>query len=203
MRDDILPNNPANPVMGPFRPSGSQAPLGTFPPGREIPARQPNTTPDPKPIEPGTVGTGIPASFFRRAVAFVADIMIVESMAAILGAMAVMGMKLSGRQDVLLAASAEQTSVMFAAQAMPLLLLCYFFFFTAYGGRTPGKMLLGLKVETAEGKPLTWARALGRTFGYLVSIITWGLGFLLAAGPAKRALHDRLAGTRVVKQPSA
>jgi len=92
---------------------------------------------------------------------------------------------------------------MFAAQTMPLLLLCYFFFFTAYGGRTPGKMLFGLKVETADGAPLTWARALGRTFAYLVSIITWGLGFLLAAGPAKRALHDRLAGTRVVKRSAS
>jgi uncharacterized RDD family membrane protein YckC len=152
---------------------------------------------DPEPA-PAAV---VPASFRRRAVAFVLDLMIADLLAGLLGTLAAAAGSLAEHgPDPSLWAGARQEAVLFAGQAYPLFLFCYFAFFTAYGGRTPGKMVLGLQVVTASGAPLSAGRALGRTACYLLSVLTWGLGFLLAAGPAKRALHDRLAGTRVVRR---
>jgi uncharacterized RDD family membrane protein YckC len=66
-------------------------------------------------------------------------------------------------------------------------------------GRTIGKALLGLKVETVGGGPVPLWRAFVRMVGYLVSLLLLGLGFAIAlVTPRRRALHDLLAGTRVV-----
>lgn len=71
----------------------------------------------------------------------------------------------------------------------------------ARGGVSPGKLLLELRVVAVRsGEPPGWIRAAIRYLGYLVSFATLGLGFLWAAVDRdQRALHDRLAGTRVVR----
>jgi len=68
-------------------------------------------------------------------------------------------------------------------------------------GRTIGKWATGLRIERRDGEPVGFLRALVRhTIGYLVSLLTLGLGFLLAAFNREgRALHDLLAGTVVVR----
>lgn len=67
------------------------------------------------------------------------------------------------------------------------------------GGASPGKRLLGLRVCDLDGRPgVGGRRALLRFAGYLLSVLTFGVGFLLAGLTAgRRALHDRLAGTYV------
>jgi uncharacterized RDD family membrane protein YckC len=62
-----------------------------------------------------------------------------------------------------------------------------------------GKSLLGLTVVTDSGEtPIGYGRALLRFVGYAASFLLLGLGFLLIAfSPDRRALHDRIAGTRV------
>lgn len=74
-------------------------------------------------------------------------------------------------------------------------------------GRTLGKWLAGLRIERKDGVPLSFGRALVRhLLGYPLTLLTLGLGFLLAAfHPQGRALHDLLAGTVVVRsrQPRA
>ena len=74
-------------------------------------------------------------------------------------------------------------------------------------GRTLGKWVAGLRIERRDGEPLSVRRALLRHLvGYPLTILTLGLGFLLAAfDPQGRALHDWLAGTVVVRsrQPRA
>lgn len=66
-------------------------------------------------------------------------------------------------------------------------------------GFTPGKWLAGVRVVDAEGKKPGVGRSFLRAFGYFLSAIPLGLGFLWAArGAEHRAWHDRLAGTRVV-----
>ena len=68
-------------------------------------------------------------------------------------------------------------------------------------GATLGKMALGLRVVTSEGAPVTYARALGRYFAKLLSAFLCGIGYLLAAfDEQKRALHDRICDTRVVRR---
>ena len=72
--------------------------------------------------------------------------------------------------------------------------------FTA-GGQTLGKMALGIRVVTAdEADALSVGRALNRTLVWAILAIPAGLGFLTALMSAdRRGLHDRLAGTRVVR----
>jgi uncharacterized RDD family membrane protein YckC len=81
----------------------------------------------------------------------------------------------------------------------------YFVLFTAAGGQTIGKMAAGIKVVSVHGESLSSARvpladSVLRAIGYLVSLLPAGLGFLPALfGAERRAVHDRLADTRVVK----
>lgn len=83
----------------------------------------------------------------------------------------------------------------------------YFVMFTAATGQTIGKMAADIRVvgAPADGggaQPrVTVGRAVVRTAGYLASLLPAGLGFLPAfVGPRDhRALHDRIAGTRVVR----
>jgi uncharacterized RDD family membrane protein YckC len=72
--------------------------------------------------------------------------------------------------------------------------------FLVRNGATPGKMILGLRVVTADGGPISWGRAIARYFGYWLDTITLLIGYIMAAFDSeKRALHDHICGTRVVR----
>jgi uncharacterized RDD family membrane protein YckC len=77
--------------------------------------------------------------------------------------------------------------------------------FVAAGGQTIGKMAAGIRVIPADpGAPpserVSFGQAVVRAAGYVASALPAGIGFLPAFfGPERRALHDRLADTRVVK----
>jgi uncharacterized RDD family membrane protein YckC len=67
-------------------------------------------------------------------------------------------------------------------------------------GATLGKRLLGLRVITAGGGPISTSLSAGRYFAQLVSSATLSIGYLMAAfDDQKRTLHDRICNTRVVK----
>jgi uncharacterized RDD family membrane protein YckC len=73
-------------------------------------------------------------------------------------------------------------------------------FFLVQYGATPGKMVCHLKVITPDGGGLTWGRALGRHFAKFLSGITLLIGYIMAGfDNEKRALHDYIAGTRVIR----
>ena len=76
----------------------------------------------------------------------------------------------------------------------------YLVIFTA-GGQTLGKMGAGIKVVTADASgPLDLGQAVVRTLLWLALAVPAGLGFLTAfLTPDHRGLHDRVAGTRVVR----
>lgn len=76
----------------------------------------------------------------------------------------------------------------------------YLVAFTA-GGQTLGKMATGIRVISAEpGASLDLGRAFLRELMWVVLAIPAGLGFLPAFfSPDRRGLHDRFAGTRVVR----
>ena len=80
-----------------------------------------------------------------------------------------------------------------------LLAVAYFFAFTAVGGQTIGKMAVGTCVVADDGEPVDAACAMRRTSAGALSFLTLGLGFLPALFGDRRAVHDRLAGTRVVR----
>jgi uncharacterized RDD family membrane protein YckC len=66
---------------------------------------------------------------------------------------------------------------------------------------TLGKSVLGIKVTDLQGNRVSFGRATGRYFARIISGLTLGLGFLMAAfTQQKQALHDILAGTLVVNK---
>jgi uncharacterized RDD family membrane protein YckC len=82
---------------------------------------------------------------------------------------------------------------------LALLKMSYFYAFTAVGGQTIGKMAVGTCVVADDGRPVGASRAMRRTSAGVVSCLLLGLGFIPALFGDHRALHDRLAGTRVVR----
>ncbi len=67
-------------------------------------------------------------------------------------------------------------------------------------GQTLGMRAAGIAIVRPDGSPLSYGRAFVRWLGYLLSSILLGLGFLIALFTKnKRALHDYLADTRVVR----
>jgi len=67
-------------------------------------------------------------------------------------------------------------------------------------GQTLGKMAAGVAIVRDDGTPLSYGRSFARWLGYLVSGLTLCLGFICAAFThRKRALHDYIADTRVVR----
>jgi uncharacterized RDD family membrane protein YckC len=78
----------------------------------------------------------------------------------------------------------------------------YFTLFVTANGQTIGKMATGVKVVPADvgTSRVSLGHAVVRAVAYLVSALPAGLGFLPALfGADRRAIHDRLAATRVVK----
>jgi len=78
----------------------------------------------------------------------------------------------------------------------------YFTLFTAAAGQTIGKMAVGIRVvpmDAQQGR-VPVGHSVLRAAAYAISALPVGLGFLPAlAGADRRAIHDRLADTRVVK----
>lgn len=77
---------------------------------------------------------------------------------------------------------------------------CYEIFFTWKNGATLGKQALGLKVLRPDGASLSLGRSVGRYFSTWLSSLTIGIGYIIAGfDEERRALHDRVADTRVIK----
>jgi uncharacterized RDD family membrane protein YckC len=72
--------------------------------------------------------------------------------------------------------------------------------FPSLSGQTLGMMLSGLRIVRKNGRDASFASiALRNTVGYILTLLTGGIGFLIAAiTPTGRSLHDYLAGTAVV-----
>jgi uncharacterized RDD family membrane protein YckC len=71
-------------------------------------------------------------------------------------------------------------------------------------GLTLGKWAAGLRIQRVDSGNPGIARALLRHFvGYPVSLVTFGIGFLMSAATVHgRGLHDMIAGTVVVREAS-
>jgi uncharacterized RDD family membrane protein YckC len=77
--------------------------------------------------------------------------------------------------------------------------VAYLSAFTTAGGQTIGKMATHIRVVSEDGGRLDPGRALRRAVLELVSIATAGAPFLAAVtDPARRGVHDRASGSRVV-----
>ncbi len=145
------------------------------------------------------------AGFFRRAVAFILDMLIVSIPTTLvfgpMVALEALGLgvtpnNISATQAGLLAAT------VFSWQVVALVLTWLYFAFFESGKKqsTWGKRLLGIKVVGAQGQRISFARATGRFFAKTLSYMFFYIGFIMAGFTGrKRALHDMIAETYVVK----
>jgi uncharacterized RDD family membrane protein YckC len=139
------------------------------------------------------------APFLTRFAAYFVDGIITGIIGGILGAViggvfGAAGGLASGHRGGFLVLQLVSAAVGMAVRA------AYFIYFIGKDGQTPGKKLCKIRVVNADGSPVSYAKATGRFFGYMLSALILGIGFLMAAwDPEKRALHDRLCDTRVVK----
>lgn len=79
----------------------------------------------------------------------------------------------------------------------------YNIFFVGKFGATPGKMATRLRIVRANGDKVTYGRACGRYFAEFLSSFILLIGYIMAAfDEEKRALHDRICDTRVIRQPA-
>ena len=72
--------------------------------------------------------------------------------------------------------------------------------FPLLSGQTLGMMICGLRIVRPDGREPSAGRVILRnTVGYLLTVLTLGIGFVIAAvTPTHRVLHDYISGTMVV-----
>jgi len=80
------------------------------------------------------------------------------------------------------------------------LAIAYACFFILRWDATPGKMAVGLKLIRSDGSKLSAGRIVGRYFSEWVSGMILFIGYLMVLfDDERRALHDRICDTRVIK----
>ncbi len=148
-------------------------------------------------VVPGRYGYG---GFWRRFVARFLDGLILGAcqMVIVLPAMFLLLPGLAnGRQPGVGSMILFQVVVQGAAIVIG---LGYDLFFIRKYDATPGKMALGLKVLRKDGSKLSVGRVVGRHFANIVSSLTLLIGYIIAGfDDEKRALHDHMCDTRVIK----
>jgi uncharacterized RDD family membrane protein YckC len=150
------------------------------------------------PAEPVAIGEAAIAPLGRRAGAAIVDLVI---LAAIDLAILYFTLRLCGLQLVDLRLIPAIPFVAFLVMQNG----GYLAAFVAAGGQTIGKMLFDIRVVPAvEGEMWSdrvgFGRATLRAVAWLLSVLPAGLGVVPAFfSQERRALHDRLAGTRVVR----
>jgi uncharacterized RDD family membrane protein YckC len=80
-------------------------------------------------------------------------------------------------------------------------LIYQWYFLTANNGQTPGKMLMRIQVVRVDGGPVRDVGAIVRYIGYYLNTAFFMIGWLIAAiDPNRQGLHDRIAGTSVIRR---
>jgi len=145
--------------------------------------------------------------FWRRSFAFLIDEVILYFVSLILFLIGLLALGLKGDMIGRVLASPEDMThgmgvfafLYFAASFLAG--MAYFTWFHGIGGRTPGKILLGLRVIQASGDPMTPGVAFLRWVGYLISGSVFCLGFLwVAFDGRKQGWHDKIAATLVIRE---
>lgn len=145
------------------------------------------------------------SGFFRRAIA-----LIIDSMIVFLPTMLVFGPMVTfqivasgGPQNLSTLQAGALGATVFSWQLVTFILMWLYFALWESGAKqsTWGKRLLGIKVVGADGGRISFGRATARFFSKILSYAICYIGFIMAAFTnRKRALHDMIAETYVVKK---
>ena len=141
-----------------------------------------------------------PVGFWRRALAFVLDAVVVDSV--VIPVVAVLFCRpMCLRRLVLYDLHATLLTLAVALAVLGAVVRgLYFTLLTGLRGKTVGKAIVGAEViQFLRGVQVGNLRSLGRWLAYLISALPLGYGFVrIAVSDDKRGLHDCLAGTQVV-----
>ena len=140
-----------------------------------------------------------PAGFVTRLVAFFIDQLILAGVLSIIVLSAgVMFESFRLRELLGTGDLTRQFAPILLSAAALVLNFVYYAGFWVLAGQTPGKVVLGLSIVQADGRPLRPRAAIVRWLGYWVSGIFF-LGYLwILADDRRQGWHDKLAGTLVV-----
>ena len=121
--------------------------------------------------------------------------------ALILGGINASVLLLTGRLAQISVDSFREITLLVPLVAFLMLLNCgYVVALTTFGGQTIGKMLLGIRGVLGTDKSADCRAVLIRTAVAIVSIVPLGVGYLYIAFARKRALHDVVANTQVIRE---
>jgi uncharacterized RDD family membrane protein YckC len=137
------------------------------------------------------------AGFITRGIAFLIDILILLGIATLTLA--------SGLFFANANLDIRPTNFMNVIITIYLILLLvsstYFVFLHGFGGRTIGKMIMGIRIIRDDGELIGLREAFIRWVGYFISLFCVFLGFIWAIFDSKyQTWHDKLAGTYVVME---
>lgn len=77
----------------------------------------------------------------------------------------------------------------------------YFVVLNGYGGRTIGKMIMGIRIISEQGGSIGFWQSFVRWIGYYISTTFLFLGFAWSIFDANsQSWHDKIAGTYVIKE---
>ncbi|HKY08057.1 MAG TPA: RDD family protein [Candidatus Binatia bacterium] len=141
--------------------------------------------------------------FFRRAGAFLVDILAIMLFSVVMGLMAYVGYKVGlSAHDRVMSWQNAGPLVSFLTLACTALTTLYFVLFHGMDGKTIGKWLFGLRVVGVDRRPISYRRALLRWVGTIgLGGASLGLAFLwILWQREKRGWHDLLARTWVVRE---
>ncbi len=151
------------------------------------------------PADPASLPKG---GFWIRSLAFLVDIALVAALATAGGILVGVAVQIGGVFSSASQADLDWLDGTATTFFSVVIGLCYFALFVGWRGQTPGKMLLGLRIIRTSGEEVRYARALVRWLGQCLSALLFGFGFLMVAfSRRKQGLHDKLAGTYVVRLP--
>jgi uncharacterized RDD family membrane protein YckC len=211
-----MPAPPAAPAPSPARAAAPA--MAIAPPPRRESSRPPSRPPaapstrgprsmPPRPVAVGPTGTAslaaptTEAGFGVRLVAGLVDLAIVATIQALL--LAPVARHWWSRELPATPAEVPYFPILISLAMVPIALVlgaAYYALFWGLKGATPGKLVLGLAVAAEDGtSPIGMSRATLRVLGYVASGLLLGIGFLMIAFGGT-ALHDRIAGTRVVRR---
>lgn len=141
-----------------------------------------------------SISTGDFASFWRRLGAYMIDGFLLSAIQLVLLAPAIGGAVLSGDFEAMIGALGIVNVIS--------LIVVFLYFPLMHSSKyqaTFGKKWLGIKVVDESGQRISIARAFGRFFAYILSFLTFYIGFLMIFFTERRqALHDKIAKTCVV-----
>jgi uncharacterized RDD family membrane protein YckC len=150
-----------------------------------------------------------PASFIPRGIAFLIDCAILFVPVAILFALGALAIEIPGAWNHIDHESRMQEWDLLKRNVGQLALLVAIGLGWLYAAglecsqsqATVGKRWMGLQVTDLHGERISFLRATGRYAAKYLSALPCFLGFMFALfGSRNLALHDRLAGTRVVRR---